>query len=307
MRNMEKEHVCIPQLIVLYLGLFIILVGLCLIACDKKQAINQVIKVSNHGYTCNYNGTNREFLIYEPEQLDQIKGILFMLHGYGGNAESFQYDTEMDTVACPKGYVTVYVTGYQNPDDSTSSTAWNSGIGDSSVDDMGYLKALANYLQTKYNVKKTKTFLAGFSNGAFMAHRVAVEGQDSFAGIISVAGMMPASIWKEREETAQISFLQIYGTKDDVVPMDENGSSGYAVAPAIEKVIDYYASANHLSLSESTTLSKNAQLTKYYEENKKDQVWQVVIEDGRHSWPSKNFAGFDTNELILEFMDAISE
>ena len=56
-----------------------------------------------------------------------------------------------------------------------------------------------------------------------------------------------------------------------------------------------------------TALSKKSTLTKYGGSTAEACVWSVVIEDGSHTWPREQFAGFDTNSLILEFFDTIAE
>ena len=49
-------------------------------------------------------------------------------------------------------------------------------------------------------------------------------------------------------------FFQITGEKDDVVPKNSDGSAKYAIVPAIEDVIAYYAEANGLTLDQIETL-----------------------------------------------------
>lgn len=267
------------------------------------EKIEGVTTKEKNVFSCEYQGEIREYMEYAPQE---AKGILFMLHGYGSSAQAFDTDIKMEEDALKKGYVVIYVTGATNKNDSTSGAGWNSGIGDSDSDDIGFLKALAGYMQEKYHLTKENTFAAGFSNGGFMMYRIAVEGQDFFSAVVSVAGMMPEKMWKIKKKNANISVLQINGTKDDVVPMKSNGTAQKNKAPAIEKVIDYFVSANKLTQIQTEELSEKTELTKYYEEGKKQQVWQVLIKDGRHSWPKEKNCGFDVNELILDFLDTIN-
>lgn len=264
--------------------------------------IENVVSSDEYAFSCVYQGAIREYIEYAPEE---AKGILFMLHGYGSSAQAFCTDIKMEEDALKRGYAVVYVTGATNKKDSTSGAGWNSGIGESDSDDMGFLEALAGYMQEKYHLTRDNTFAAGFSNGGFMMYRIAVEGQDTFAAVVSVAGMMPEKIWKAKNKTAYISLLQINGTKDDVVPMNSNGTAQNNKAPAIEEVIDYFVSANKLTQKQTEELSEKAELTKYYEEGKTEQVWQVLIKDGRHSWPKENACGFQLNSFILDFLDNV--
>ena len=65
----------------------------------------------------------------------------------------------------------------------------------------------------------------------------------------------------------------------------------------------YWAQANGLSASGTEQLSGVAELTKYTAFLNKTQVWSVKIEGGEHKWPTEELAGFNANELILDFFD----
>ena len=278
------------------------------VGCSKDKEVvlpleNVVPGEKENHFSSVYEGIKHDFIVYLPDERKEETPLILMLHGYGSNAESFRSTTLLDEDATRKGYAVVYVTGASDPEDKTSSTGWNSGLKDSSKDDVGFLIALAAYLQDEYQLSKEKTFAVGFSNGAFMTYRLAMKASDTFRAIASVAGMMPEKIWNERLEAADIGVLQINGTKDDVVPMIANGSDQTSRAPAIENVITYWAGANGLDHVEKEQLSDRAEVVKHSSASKKNAVWHVVITDGYHSWPQEQYVGFNANGLILEFFD----
>ena len=264
-------------------------------------ALQEVTAVGVHTFSCTYGGAQRQFSEYAPEGAP--KAILLMLHGYGSTGEDFRLLTKTDVPANACGYTVIYPTGVPTPEDPTSANGWNSGIGISSVDDIGFLCALARYMQAKYSLTRAETFAAGFSNGGFMVYRIALEGQDTFAGVAGVAAMMPESCWNARPDTLHISLLQINGTRDDAVPMRLNGSDRFTTAPAIEDVIAWFAAANGLDSESTEPLGMYAELTKHF--GGKTQVWQVLIREGRHSWPEEKYCGFDVNTLLLDFFDLV--
>ena len=150
-----------------------------------------------------------------------------------GLAEGMKLNTEKD--ANRLGYAVAYATGAPNPNDRTSSTGWNSGIADSPNRDVEFLSALAEWLKSEYRLDSERVFVVGFSNGAFMVHRLALQTGDTFEAFISVAGMMPESMWEARPiSDISVSFLQVTGQKDDVVPKNSDGSADHSKAPAIE-------------------------------------------------------------------------
>ena len=137
-----------------------------------------------------------------------------------------------------------------------------------------------------------------------MAHRLAMEASDTFSACVSVAGLMPVKIWDARNEVNAVSFFQISGEMDDVVPKNSDGSAKYAKDPAIEDVMAYWSDSNGLDRCESEEIGKGSVLTKCRSEETPDQVWHLEVKNGRHSWPDAKLNGFDTNRLILEFFEA---
>lgn len=267
----------------LFLFTFIILFSTsCIFSQDISDAKKISTEKTDNPTTVISSAAGREYILCLPENITKETALVIMLHGYGNNAESFRTTTQFDRQATVRGYAVVYANGIPDPEDKTSSSSWNSGLKKSSKNDVKYLETLAATLQKEYGFSTKRVFVAGFSNGAFMVHRLAVESK-KFTAAASVAGFLPKNVWETRPGKIKCGFLQINGTKDDVVPMNLNGSAKYNVNPAIEDVIEYYKKACSRKAAES--------------------VKHIVIADGRHSWPEEKFCGFDVNKTILDFFD----
>ncbi len=263
--------------------LFSFYIIICLFfLCSCKSKIKNLTTSDDIHFTCTYQITIRTFFIRFPSNPKASIPVIFMLHGYGTKGETFETQTNFTTSANARGYAVVYLDGIPDPDDKTSSTGWNSGIKNSSKDDVGFLDSLCEQLKKNYNF--SNFYVVGFSNGAFMTHRLAVQ-STKFTAATSVAGFLPVSIWKKRPKKIKTAFLQINGSKDDVVPMLSNGSSKYNKNPSIEQVIEYYKTAY-----------SNPELINY-----------ILINGGRHSWPEKKYSGFEVNDIILDFFDSTIE
>ena len=267
-----------------------------------KDGLKDIGVVSENKYTCKYDGVKHDFIVYLPEEPEGAPLVL-LLHGYGESAETFRLKTHFLEQGCDRGYAVVYVDGSSNIGGSAAGKGWNSGISISGNDDVGFLKDLAKYLQDEYKLSHEKTYVAGFSNGAFMTHRIAMEAQDVFAVAVSVAGKMPKTVWEARNESNDVSFFQITGEKDEVVPKYSDKSADSAIDPAIEDVVGYWASSNGLTASKEEEIGKGSALTRYSEEGKISNVWNLSIKGGYHSWPEDNINGFKVNDLILDFFD----
>jgi poly(3-hydroxybutyrate) depolymerase len=209
----------------------------------------------------------------------------------------------MEEDAVPKGYAVVYVTGAPDSTDPTSANGWNSGISKNENDDVGFIVSLTEYLQDEYGFDKDRTYAAGFSNGAFMMHRLAMDAQDVFSAVASVCGKMSKSVWDRRYGSNQVGVLQISGEKDDVVPKALDGSATYAYDPGIEDVMQYWADSNGISQCVDESIGKNSTITKYGD-TEGHKVWSVMVKDGRHSWYDEGLTGIDVNGLIIEFFEA---
>ena len=280
---------------------------------DIGTDLLSVSHISDNKYSSIYDGIKHDFLVYLPDTSeDNQENIPFvlMLHGYGDSAEGFCNKVHFEEKANARGYAVIYIDGAPDPNDQTAASGWNSGLKSDGNDDVGFLTAIAMYLEKEYSFDSSRAFVAGFSNGAFMTQRLAMEAPEgTFTGVVSVAGKMTASVYENRNEKNNISVFQVTGTKDEVIPQRQNGSDKFMNDPAIEDVIDYWASSNGLGVCEIEYVGKDSSLAKSYDNENpgnKVKVWHLQIKDGRHSWPEESITGVDINSTILDFFDEIS-
>src|SRR6266567_7134762 len=74
---------------------------------------------------------------------------------------------------------------------------WADGRGvttadEAGVDDVAFLRALIDTVAGRHGTHLDRTVVAGVSNGAFMAHRIALEASGKVAVFAAVAGGLPA-------------------------------------------------------------------------------------------------------------------
>jgi len=257
---MKKRNVWRVMALSLLLGL---LVGLTGCGGNKVEVLplENLVQESAEKITFTCDGVERYCLLEFPEQTEGAPLVL-MLHGHGESPETFREMAHFEEKANALGYAVVYVSGSVNAGDPVKISGWNSGIYTEGNKDVEFLVSLAQYLQKTYSFDTERTYAAGFSNGAFMTHRLAMEASDTFAAVVSVAGKMPKQIWEVRNEKNNVSVLQITGAKDDVVPKHSDGSAKYAKDPAIEDVMEYWAESNGLKLTETIAVGERGELTK---------------------------------------------
>ncbi|MBX3221577.1 MAG: dienelactone hydrolase family protein [Labilithrix sp.] len=100
--------------------------------------------------------------------------------------------------------------------------SWNAGeccgkAKDRSLDDVGFIRELVEHVASRWCVDRSRIYAMGFSNGAFLAHRLACELPGGLRAIAPVAGTLgiAESSCKPPHPTP---VLQIHGTEDELVP-----------------------------------------------------------------------------------------
>lgn len=277
----------------------------CSCSSNKDIEIENAEKLDECIYLCAYIKDQRKFSLYLPSSIQEEIPAILALHGSSRSVYSFKEDTHLDDIACSNGYAVIYVEALPNKIDKTIPTGWNSGVGDTGNDDLGFLRSLAKYTQEEFSFDPNRTYICGFSNGAFMVHRLALEANDVFKGFVSISGMLPKSIWDNKKSIEKINLLQVNGTKDDAVSMHLNGSANYSKDTAIEDVINYYINQCKLDNYLEEQYTKRTTIYKY--ENSKSKAWFALIEDDHHSWPQEKYMEFDAGNLIIEFFDSLND
>lgn len=275
--------------------LFSLLMGVLLCSCGNK--IENVVSTGENSFSCTIAGRERFFIYVEPENKNEETKLVVLLHGADDSAVNFQKSICFEEDALKRNYAVLYLQGDINPDDKTSTIGWVSTYTKVGNSDIDFVVGTADYIKKTYNVGK-KTYIAGFSQGAFLINKLAIEKSNKFNGFASVSGIMVDHVWEKRKNKPA-AFFQINGLKDELIPMDLNNSSKYSPYPSIEKVLEYFSQANKLGtdyvqeeINKKITLLKN-----------EDKVWWMVIKDYHHGWPKNDRAGINVNEYILDFFD----
>jgi polyhydroxybutyrate depolymerase len=84
------------------------------------------------------------------------------------------------------------------------------------VDDAAYLTAVIDDVSARYHIDPQRIWVAGTSNGGFMAHRLACDRSRRVAAIVSIAG----ATWLDAAKCAQsepVSVLEVHSAGDQVV------------------------------------------------------------------------------------------
>ncbi len=147
--------------------------------------------------------------------------LLIMLHGYGASGVTEDLYLQLGSLSEEKGFLYAYPDGTVNP---VGSRFWNAtdaccNLYGSTVNDVAYLNAVIDDLESHYTVDPTRIYLFGHSNGGFMVNRLGCDLSARIAAFVSMAG----DTWEDQshcQTTSPVSMIQFQGTADAVVSYD---------------------------------------------------------------------------------------
>jgi polyhydroxybutyrate depolymerase len=157
---------------------------------------------------------------YEPTGLGpgERRPLVVLLHGLGGSADELLEDADLGSFGQRHG---VFVIAPEGTIDSRGRRFWDAGgaccnFDRASVDDVGRLAAIIDTWSHRAGVDARRIYVMGFSNGGFLAHRLACRIGDRLAAVASVGGAGP----DEGELcplASPIGVLEVHGDGDRIV------------------------------------------------------------------------------------------
>jgi polyhydroxybutyrate depolymerase len=240
----------------------------------------------------------RSYFVYVPPsyRADQPMPAVVMLHGRPSTATGMAVISEMNEVAERRGFIVVYPEGINNE--------WNAFYdlvrqrSATPQDDVRFLRTLMADLRVDLNIDPHRMYIAGFSNGGFMALRMACWASETFAGFASVgAGLYDALRNRCRSEPAPV--LIMHGTGDPSVPYrgvtmpDPQGGEPTRLSLGAQDTVAFFIRRNRCSFSgPSTTFaerggSPGTHVVRFAPRDcaNGDDVMFYLINGGGHNWP----------------------
>jgi len=184
-----------------------------------KHGQGHYLKLDGHG-------EGRRILVHDPPGAEgRSLPLVLALHGTGGTGRLMASLSGLSRLADERGFRVAYpqALGGAGNEDPALGAAWNAGPGmgcplHAEADDVAYLNAVVeriNRLDRHAPVDPQRIYVAGFSNGARMAYRMALEAP-WVAAIAAVAG---APVWGQAP-SRPVPTLAFHGTEDRHIPYE---------------------------------------------------------------------------------------
>jgi polyhydroxybutyrate depolymerase len=240
-----------------------------------------------------HDGLDRDYHIYIPESYDETINvpILFVFHGYGGNARNLMRWGDMKSVADTAGFILIVPQGYK---DHRGSPHWNVGswTRGSIVDDIGFISALIDKINENYKVDLDRVYSYGNSNGGYFSFELACQLGNKIAAIGSIGGTMSTESYDSCAPSHNTSVITVHGTSDPIVYY--TGRRPYNSKSQVEALkywVDYNKTNTSPEIIELPDTDRNdgsqVELYKYDGGNNGTSVHHFKVINGGHSWPGR--------------------
>jgi len=144
--------------------------------------------------------------------------LLLVLHGFGVSSNLLVAKAGLNAIADQKKFAYLAPEGTR---DALGRPFWNAGksccdLDHRAIDDVRRLRELLAENLNNASLDPKRVFVIGYSNGGFMAQRLACDIGDRLAGVISVAGASPSPEVPCAQSSA-LAVLEIHGSADPIV------------------------------------------------------------------------------------------
>jgi polyhydroxybutyrate depolymerase len=262
-----------------------------------ETAIPAMLNAGDQDFTLKHDGRDRTYLLHIPPQHDGVKALplVMFFHGGMGTANHAAATYGWNEKADKEGFLVVY------PNGTGAIQTWNAmhGCGSAfknNVDDVGFVKALLEDLNSKVKIDPKQIFATGMSNGGMLSHRLAAEMSQVFAAVAPVAGAIGG---KENAGATEkriplpanpVPMIIFHGKADQNVLYDGGETKGGAergrIDLSVAEAVNFWVKADGCNATPKKEELNNGNVIKesYTSENGAE-VLVFTIVDGGHAWP----------------------
>jgi polyhydroxybutyrate depolymerase len=150
--------------------------------------------------------------------------LVVFLHGLGDTGGNFERSLDVPGLAQRRGFSFVVPDGAADHD---GRRFWNAGAACCDFEHLGpnhveQIASIPTAVQEAGAARFDAFVIVGFSNGAFMANRLACD-VPRVTGIVAIAGSIPGSTDRPCKPAHPVRVIVIHGDSDEVVPYAGGG------------------------------------------------------------------------------------
>jgi polyhydroxybutyrate depolymerase len=230
--------------------------------------------------TLDAGGARRTYILHVPPSYDGSRALPLVLnfHGFGSNARDQAIYSQLPAKADDEGFIVI------TPDGTGTPRQWTyPGLG--ATDDIGFVGALLDRIESQLCVDSRRVFAAGMSNGAAFSSFVACAMPDRITAIAAIAATAyPVSCMTARA----IPVISFRGTDDACVPFAGGTAQCGQHLPvrSAEDSARAWAAHDNCKLDPARQPYSEHVRTVAYSECRDDAaVVLFIVDGGGHTWP----------------------
>jgi polyhydroxybutyrate depolymerase len=243
---------------------------------------------------------SRRYIDYIPSSIPDNSPVVLVFHGSGSRASDFRktMGPTLERMADEKKFILVYMSGYEGHfNDCRKKATYSAKL--KNIDDIAFTKAILNKLKAERNIKNSKIFALGYSNGGQMTYRLALEAPELVTGIIAISANVPApenmDCFVNEAYEPYVAIIQ--GTNDPINPtmggdVNIGGKASRGKVLSTKESAEWFVSRYGIEESpESANISQKRNLSarKQVWKGKSSKIVLILLEGAGHTIPQEYF------------------
>jgi len=265
--------------------------------------------------TIYYDGNNREYELYIPENYNDSNAVplLFNFHGGNGTASDQIYLSDMRSLADENNFIIVYPQAIADPTDD-GSLNWIFK-GDSNHDDIYFIESIIDELSSQYSIDLTRVYACGYSLGGEFVYELLCRLNNKIAAGVVVARTMGQYQYENCNPEHPTAIMTILGTEDYESNYDGVVYNGVTYYISADDTHQYWTNYNNTDINPSeidlpnNNFSDGSTVTKRIWGNGEAcvSVVELRVNGGGHDWPgSTGNMDINSNNEIWDFVSQYS-
>ena len=254
------------------------------------------------------NGDDRSFLINLPSDTNDPVPLVFILHGLGETGALWY---NVASYIASQGIVTVRPESgtFLNNSGTGYVKLWNAILDSTRYDDVQFISDIIDYMLIHYDfIDYSKIYVLGYSNGGYMAYRLACDLSYRITAFSSVVGnMFLDDEFDCIDQSRDIPIFHVHGTEDPINSYYPGGNGVDIIDDqylTIVESIEFWSNYHQYDISEVDTILSNVSVRYTYTNNAVTSSFEhiKVIGGGHEYFYGEDFGFSSTQESIDYFL-----
>lgn len=270
---------------------------------------NSLAQLTNESLT--FDGENRSFLFYQPNNYDGSAQIPLVLNFHGGSGTHNEQLalSDMRGLADNEQFFIAYPQALPDPSDGNSANWIHKG--NTGVDDVYFIEALINDLSANYNIDTSRIYACGYSLGGEFCYELACRLSNKITAIGVVSRTMSTGSLQQCNPSHPTALISILGTNDYIAPYEGIVWNGVAYYLSAEDSHNYWINYNNIDTS--ATIASLPNVNTQDGSTVESYLWKsndgciavkhLKVIGGDHDWPGvTGNMDIDTDSELWSFM-----